>query len=1378
MQSCTQFLNFMKMNMRCVSSLKRFSFRFIIILLLLTGLTGTLSAQCPAVSFTLPDSACQGSEVAINNTSTGGTVFEWDFCAGDFIQPVYTTTSYDLNNALNIAAGSQALSDSTGDYLFICSRDNSRILRLDFPNGFENDTVSVTNLPIPYNSFYSPNDISFLQEAGTWYALVADYYANFVFRLTFGNGLSLAPTELDTVIASPEVSGPRGIKLFSDRVHGIYAAVANYNTNTLSLHRFGSSILNTPLLADSFTVAGSSGLIDVDVIRDCNEWFAVCANYGNTNLYVINLGSNPDSVLPVVNTFSLGRAFSFSTTVVRDADRFYAFTSNFSSVFVTNLGEHLSAPSFSTNTTIPAGPGDAASTTLIRKNSFWFAFTPKLYSNAVNHFSFANPCHASLFESDSVVPAGLNYGAHGSFLVSLTATDSVGNTAQVLDSILINEQPSPGFDFSPACSGLRIDFQNSTVLTTGTVTSYHWDFGDGDTSSLFEPGHVFADTGNYAVSLTVSSSSGCLSAIDTNLYVAPLPIASFSTDSVCSGSPVTLTDQSISFTGSILEWIWDFGNGDSATGQSPVYSFPVFGDYPILLKTITDAGCSDTATVFVHVNERPEGNFSTSNSCVGLPVQFLDQSVSSSATINGHQWDFGDSTTATTSSPQHQFATPPNDYPIQLIVSSSNGCVDTVQELIHIGNIPNVLFTVASAVVCEKSDVLFTDQSTVTNDTLYRWSWDFGDGTTSAVKNPIHRFDSSGTYDVTLIAYTPTNCPGASYTLTLTVQKSPAVAFSTDTTCLGSSTRFTDATLLPAGAVIQSMFWDFGDTSSTTVFSPQHLYMQAGIYQVIHSVVTDNGCTDADTGLIRVHAPAVTSFSNSLPCNGQAVFFSNTSVTDSFSVLATYDWDFGDPVSGNANSSSLPNPSHLFSGFSGYNVQLITTTNFGCSDTLERSIQLLPTPTAQFTYAPTCYGQLMTFFNPGSPLDSAYLWNFGDNQTNRLQEPSHFYALPGNYTVTLQVTGASRCYTTATRVVTVSPLPVATFSSGDGCIGSNYQFEDRSTIAGGAITGWSWVLPGNDTIGTAATFGHTFADTGTYLVKLTVSSDIGCSATATNNVRIHPLPKASFSFSPQYGNPPLAVGFTNLSSGASSYVWHFGDGSTDSVPDPIHIYQDSGLFSIQQLVSSPFGCIDSTDKYIYVIRPLLDIAVTGDSSYRSGDYFFLVARIANLGTRDIDSVTLEAQVDGGTILREKLIRKIPTGPGGQQTYAFSASVFTGAMNSPLYYCIRAIEPNGERDIDPENNETCNNLSGEPVFIVFPNPTTSEITFDALLPSKDELTAELFDGCGRLVKILYQGEIQKGFNRNRFDLSQLSSDTYNLRITYLDKTYSKNIVKLQ
>jgi hypothetical protein len=208
-----------------------------------------------------------------------------------------------------------------------------------------------------------------------------------------------------------------------------------------------------------------------------------------------------------------------------------------------------------------------------------------------------------------------------------------------------------------------------------------------------------------------------------------------------------------------------------------------------------------------------------------------------------------------------------------------------------------------------------------------------------------------------------------------------------------------------------------------------------------------------------------------------------------------------------------------------------------------------------------------------------------------------------------------------------------------------------------------------------------------------------------------------------------------------------------------------------------YGCTDSSSKNIYVIKPILDIAIYGDSSYFENGFFHVVCKLKNLGTREINTLQMEAKIENGNTIRENLNEIIPNGPAGYKTYKFHAAFLVNQGNSFKYYCISALNPNGEQDNVPENNERCFNLTEETIlFSPYPNPFTENLNLNFILSSPDYLKVDLFDYAGRLVKEIYNGKAAKSYVEITADLTELKNGMYTVRAIYRDKVLIKSVVK--
>ncbi|MFN8145402.1 MAG: PKD domain-containing protein [Bacteroidia bacterium] len=1335
-----------------------------------------VKGQCPVPGFTIGSAGCANQSVPFTNTSTGATQYEWDFCGGDFrATPNPINFSVSFLNPLGITP----VFDGSNWFAFVNNDGDGSIVRLDFGNSLMNSPTSTNmgNIGGELTSGGGRSNMEIIQENGNWYGLLTCQGNAKLLIYSFGNSLSNTPTVSSSVFV--QLSGTAFfLKAVQDNGN-LYLFVANTGA-TVELFNFGSSVTNTPTTS-TISVPGASSLLCIDIIKDCDQWYGFASSYAASAIFRLDFGTSLTNT-PTINTINPNPnsvSFPQNVKVGFDGLNWGAFVQNAGGgILYMELGTsitNLNPPSSAL--TLPGFGSSGLFLSLVKDASTFYLLTSNYGGSSCGIIEFANDCGANPAVS-TTTNASCSWATGGVKYISLKATDASGNIKYYSDSISINFAPQNAFTTTSKCLGDITQFTDSSQLLQGSITSWNWDFGDLQSSNLQNPVNQYASVGSYTVTLVTTASSGCTDTLQQQIYIGPKPVVSFSSGTACAGTVIPFLDQSTISGGTITAWTWFFGNGDSSNVQNPDYVYPTGGNYSVTLTATSDSGCADTWSNNLQINYQPEAAFIETNTCVGQSVQFTDASNSQSP-IQSYAWDFGDGNTDASSSPQHTYPNVVANYNVQLIITSANGCIDTLIKDVRINTVPVANFTTTVANACQNNAVQFQDLSSVSGDTLCKWYWDFGDNSYDSVPNPVHAFSTAGPNIVRLVVYSPSSCPSAMFQQTIDIVESPQASFSYTDVCLGGTTQFNNLSIVPTGSTIDSVLWDFGtgDVSGDPNVT-FYTYNAAGSYPVALTVISNFGCVGSDTVNVPVRALPVSQFTFTNPCSGQAVQFTNQSSADSLSTIANYTWNFGDFGSPN-NISNQQDPAHTYSNANTYTVFLITTTNFGCKDTLVDTLQIFPSTTSQFAYSPTCDGDLMEFFNPGSPLDSAYLWNFGDNQTNQVPEPAHFYAFPGTYTVTLTVYAFSGCATSSSKQVTVSPIPVADFPVQPICVGSNYQFQDASSINNGSIVHWDWSIAGLNSLDTIQNPAYTFADTGTYAVTLIIASDIGCTNSVTKTVHVYPLPIANFSFDPQFGNPPLDVQFTDFSTGGSGYQWNFGDGSSlSNLHEPSHIYQDTGIFTIRQYVTTAYGCLDSIDKSIYVIRPVLDISITGDSSYVDGNYFYVVARIANLGTREITKVNMEARLEDGTTIKEKYEQLIPNGPAGIQSYLFKAAFLISENSNFDYYCIKASDPNDETDNIPSNNEKCFNRTSNLAFVnPYPNPFINDLTIRLILPFEEVVMIDLLDHTGKEIMNLYNGSAKKGLLEVTRDLSDLSDGVYSIRTQFRDEIQTRRIVKL-
>lgn len=261
-----------------------------------------------------------------------------------------------------------------------------------------------------------------------------------------------------------------------------------------------------------------------------------------------------------------------------------------------------------------------------------------------------------------------------------------------------------------------------------------------------------------------SEYSSCVSATDTTCLVAQFTT---SAASICPNAILYFMDQSITAPGTDLSgWHWIFGDADSSASEFPTHSYTTSGIYTVTLIVTNSVGCSDTISKTVAVTSTPVADFNfPTSSCFGIPVSFADQSEAGAGALMIHwQWEFGDGNTSSLQNSSNIY-TATGTYTVTLTVTNSNQCTDQIQSTIEIVNPP----------VCAYSFTVINQQATFTNASVINgpasYLWNFGDGSTSTMPDPIHDFASAGIYHVCLTVYDSMclNSDSACQTVDLTV---------------------------------------------------------------------------------------------------------------------------------------------------------------------------------------------------------------------------------------------------------------------------------------------------------------------------------------------------------------------------------------------------------------------------------------------------------------------------------------------------------------------------------------------------------------------------------------------------------------------------------
>jgi len=447
--------------------------------------------------------------------------------------------------------------------------------------------------------------------------------------------------------------------------------------------------------------------------------------------------------------------------------------------------------------------------------------------------------------------------------------------------------------------------------------------------------------------------------------------------------------------------------------------------------------------------------------------------------------------------------------------------------------------------------------------------------------------------------------------------------------------------------------------------------------------------------------------------------------------IDTNSWNFGD--GGNSNQR---NPSHTFNTPGLYTVRLTVNGPGGTSNvTRQINVKSPSAPVANFTVSPNSGEAPLTvnFTNTTTGNTTSYTWNFGDNSDTVTQtSPSHTFNEVGTYNVILEAQGPGG-QTTSVRQVTVTnpqiPEPVAGFdmSTQTGEVPITLQLTNTST---GNIETYLWDFDGNNITDSVDTSPTTVITTpGEYTIRLIVIGPGGQDEMSQTVTAVNPpdAPVADFTFTPETGDAPLTVAFTNTTTGeATGYVWDFNN---DEQPDsteasPSFTFNDPGTYSVQLTAAGPGGSTTST-KTVTVTTPIEPPVADFDASPTIGEAPLTVAFTnTSVGSEltyswdfetdgTVDSsenspsfefstagsytVTLTVSNSAGTDTATETINVSETVVQQPPTVAFSASPISGTAPLTVIFTNQSIGDITSYEWDYQNDGVVDSTETSPTF---------------------------------------------------------------------------------
>lgn len=652
--------------------------------------------------------------------------------------------------------------------------------------------------------------------------------------------------------------------------------------------------------------------------------------------------------------------------------------------------------------------------------------------------------------------------------VTLTIVDSLGTPASNTKTVTpVNLAPVPSFTMHCSHSTCSFDAAASTD-PDGTIVGYQWDLGDGTTSTETSLSHTFVNSDVYTIVLQVTDDNG--STVATSQTVAlpianQLPLASFTSNCTflgCSFDASGSTDPD----GSVAAVAWDFGDGSGGTGSTSSHTYALSGTWPVTVAVTDDGGGTSTFTQTVSVTIPPPG-----------PSTYAVDSFSRSVTNGWGAAETGGSWTVT-SNPINTAVT--GGVATQRLASPGAGVLE------YLNGVSASDTDLRVRVAADKTPIGFGHWSLVT----------LRKAATNYEYRVRLRFAPTGVF------LSATRLAGTSTSTVIVAEANtgvPAVA-----------NQFVQVRAQAVGVnptTIRAKVWRDGQpepaTWALTVTDSTSGLQTVGGIGLLSSNSTSGlpsvTMSYDDLSAVATNTPPTAAFSSS--CTTMACNFDASASSDPNGTIAQTDWVFGD-----GSTASGPIASHTFAKPGTYAVTVTVTDDFGAKAVTSQNVFVNTPPVAAVTAS--CDSFPCTVDATGSAEPDAgdrivsYLLDFGDGTTATTPTASHIYFLSGTYTITATVTDSFGATNSATTSVTVNRAPTAAASASCSVLACNFD-ASGSADPDGMIVQTAWDFSDGAT-GTGTATSHTFATAGTYPVRVTVTDNMGATATALRTVTVAP----------------------------------------------------------------------------------------------------------------------------------------------------------------------------------------------------------------------------------------------------------------------------------
>lgn len=642
---------------------------------------------------------------------------------------------------------------------------------------------------------------------------------------------------------------------------------------------------------------------------------------------------------------------------------------------------------------------------------------------------------------------------------------------------------------------------------------------------------------------------------------------------------------------SIVSYQWQFDDGSVSNLKNPA-AFLWFGQHPVTLVVTNAYGCSDTLTKIVAATTPVYDEIEIdTNICPGSTICINNLTTSQVAMTETWQMPGSNVNAHTGHIPPCLTYSTEGEYQVIYHVNSGNCSMDKIFNM-HVHQ-PELCGYVSAnyfdcpnppAAICATNCSQYVDPLTDT------FIWNFGNGGEYLEENLCNFYSFPGCYPVTLSVITNNGCTDTVTIDTICIGGPYVSSYTVAPTSLCACKDTVHYTIATVGAT-QLMFISgcnqgfqainpiipIGTVTNPTVFTFDVPYC---IVDSCLPQITLGNATGCQTLLnlprVYIDTPIAKFGISTALCSNNEVCFTDSSFNNIDPNGNNWLWSFGD--ANDTATSSQQNPCHTYTQPGTYTVTLIVKPNSKCSDTTSRTVTILPSPQANFSYTitDTCRTATLCYTSTSTPVPgttiSNWQWCYYNGSCINSNGSCQQYPVEGAYPTTLQITDNRGCKADTTINTIVNSIhhikAIPAVSMIDDCRFSTVCMVD-SSITENLTHNRFWLFASNTSINQSTCFIE--PDAGSYPVTLIVSDATGCRDTAVTNVQLNPLtPVAAFN----YNVVGTTVYFSNHSTGSDSWLWYLYNNATSINTSPDYTYPAAGQYEVS-LIAFKGNCSDT-----------------------------------------------------------------------------------------------------------------------------------------------------------------------------------------------------------